>query len=282
MKKKPIAFFSVSSKEYFKYAVNFWRSMTKFHSSSDIDMILYTNEDNFDNLKYLPGGIQRRDLQPFLEDSKFFFRQKPIIMDQLLDEYEYVVGFDADSIILGNLDYIINMKGADVGTIYNWNRYDTQFYPMVEIMRVGIAPVEYFNCGLVACRNKQFAHNWLVNCFSPQFERCQYGEQDILNIMCYFGNWNVVCFDLPFQEPNAKEITYFGWHGLINKGEVNRAIVKDGEIIVPQGLGDTPFPPRDVKIKVFTLGGGHGAVKDNFTAFFSPEAMARVNEILKP
>lgn len=276
LKKKPIAIFTVGSKEYSRYAIPMLRSLVKFVSPKDVDIFWYTNETNPKVLKKVPADIKLEDLNPLLVDPAFYFRQKPVLMDMLLDEYEYVIGMDSDMLILGDLDYVLKTQDMDVGTIYNWNRFDQQFYPMVEIARIGIYPAEYFNCSLVACRSKQFAHNWLVNCFSPQFDRVQYREQDILNVMCYYGNWNVRCFDLP--DNPAK---HFGWYGIIAKGELSRAIVKDGKVIVPKGFGDTPFPPEDVQIHAISLGGGHGAIKDNWNQFFTPEVMDHINKLIK-
>ena len=273
--KKPVVFFAVGSKEYAKYAIPFWRSMSKFHSPKDIPMLWYTNEKDPEVLKRLPEGIQLVDLDPLLADPAFYYRQKPVIMDTLLDEYELVCGFDSDQLILGDLNIILEANDYDVGTVFNFNRYDMQFYAQVEMNRIGIAPQEMFNCSLVAVRSKQFAHNWFVNCFTPQFDRMQYKEQDILNIMCYFGNWNVRAFDLPRAKDKPLD-----WYGIVAKGELARSTVKDGKIIIPQGLGDTPYPPNEVQLHAITLGGGHGALKDNWAQHFPPEVMIRIQEII--
>ena len=266
-------FFAVGSKEYSKYAIPFWRSMVKFHSPKDIDMIWYTDEKDPEVLKKLPTGIKLADLTPLLTDPAFYYRQKPILGELLLNDYELVVGFDSDQIILGNLNYILEAEDYDIGTVYNWNRFDQQYYPMVEMMRIGIMPAEYFNCSLVAMRSKKFVHTWLTWCFSPNFDRVQYKEQDGLNILAYSGNWNVRCFDLPTPK-------HFGWFGMLGKGEYVRAELRGKDIVVPKGFGATPFPPDDVQIHVATLGGGHGAVKDNWAAFFPPKVMERINEII--
>lgn len=276
MNKKPVVFFAVGSKEYSKYAIPFWRSMCRFHSPKDIDMIWYTDEKNEKVLEKLPQGIEIRDLTPLLVDPAFYFRQKPVLSEPLLDEYELVVGFDTDQIILGSLDYIINTKDYDVAVPYNWNRHDQKFYPMVEMMRIGIMPAEYFNCSTVAVRSKKFVHTWLVWCFSPSFDRCQYREQDGLNILCYSGNWNVRALDLP-DVPQK----HFAWYGLLGKGEYVRSELKGEDIIVPKGLGSTPFPPADVTIKIASLGGGHGAIKDNWANYFPPKVMVRIGELTK-
>ena len=269
-----ICFFAVGSKEYSKYAIPFWRSMVKFHSPKDIDMFWYTDEKDPQVLKRLPEGIKTKDLTPLLIDPGFYYRQKPVIGETLLKDYDLVVGFDSDQIILGDLNRFIENEDYDIGTVYNWNRFDQQYYPLVEMYRIGIMPAEYFNCSTVAMRSKKFVHTWLTWCFSPNFDRVQYKEQDGLNILCYSGNWNVRCFDLP-------EKTHFGWYGMIGKGEYVRAEVKEGKIVVPKGLGDTPFPPDDVQIHIATLGGGHGAVKDNWYNFFQPEVMKKIQEIIE-
>jgi hypothetical protein len=280
--KKPVCFFAVGSKEYSKYAIPFWRSMTKFHSPKDIDMIWYTDEKDPKVLEKLPKGIKIADLTPLLIDPGFYYRQKPIIMEMLLDDYELVVGFDTDMLILGSLSKIIEVSDYDIGTVYNFNRFDQQYFPQVEMYRIGISPAEYFNCSLVASRNQKFVHNWKVLCFSPQFDRVQYREQDILNVLCYYGNYNVRCFDLPFGQNKDGTSKYFAWHGPISKGELTRTIVKNGDIVVEKGLGSTPFPPENVVLKAVTLAGGHGAVKDNWSAFFPPDVIRYINEnILK-
>ena len=276
MNKKPVCFFAVGSKEYSRYAIPFWKSLTKFHKSSEIDMLWYTNEKDKDVLKRLPEGIKLVDLTPFLNDPAFYFRQKPMIAETLMDQYELVVGFDSDQLILGNLDHIIDTNDYDIAAPYNWNRHDQQFYPMVEIMRIGILLMEYFNCSTVAMRSKKFVHTWFTWCFSPNFDRCQYREQDGLNILAYSGNWNVRALDLPDGKPEN-----FSWYGMIGKGEWVRSEVRGNDIVVPKGLGSTPFPPEDVKIKIASLGGGHNAVKDNWSAFFPPKVMDYINKLVK-
>lgn len=273
MNKKPVCFFAVGSKEYSKYAIPFWRSMVNFHSPKDIDMLWYTNEKDKNILKRLPQGIKLVDIDPYLIDPVFYFRQKPILMEPLLDEYELVVGFDSDQLILGDLSYILKTSDYDCGTVINYNRWDEKVYPLVTIP--GIAPIEYFNCSLVALRSKKFAHHWQVLCFSPQFERLQYREQDLLNYLCYYGNYNIRCFDIP--DGVAK---YSAWHGMIAKGELHKSILRGKDIIIPKGEGDTPFPPQDITLKAISLGGGHGALKDNWSAFFPSEVMVRINELV--
>lgn len=274
VEKKPACFFTACDTENFKYAIPFFKSMVKFHDPKKIDMLCFTTENRKEELAKLPQGITVIDLTPHLQDQMFWFRQKPILSESLLDKYDLVVGFDSDQLIVGDLNYILETTDYDVGTVINWNRWDEKFYP--HVAGWGIFPAEYFNCGLVALRSKKFAHNWLVNCYTPQFDRLQYKEQDILNALCYYGNYNVRCFDHP--DPVKKN---FAWYGILGKGEWNRAILQNKKIIVPKGLGNTPFPPTDIEIKVIHMGGGKEAKKDNWAAFFSPEVYTYITTLIK-
>ena len=272
MSKEPVVIFTIADINNIKYAIPLLKSLRKFH---DWPVILYTDEKDPNKLPKIKN-LTVVDLTPYLQDQQFFYRATPILAEPLMDKYELVLKLDADQLILVDLSYILDTKDYDVGTVLNTNRIDFQTYGWVELARIGIMPIDYFNCGLVAMRNKRFVHNWLVDCLSVQFDRMQYKEQDILNILCYFGNWNVRCFD--HGDGIAK---YNAWHGLIGKGEWTRSFLKGNKVIVPQGLGDTPYPPVDMEIKVVHLAGGKDAKKDNWGAYFPANVMKRINELTK-
>lgn len=275
-KKKPVCFFTAASKSHLQYAIPFLKSLTKFHNPKEVDIMLFTDETDPGALRALPEGIQLRDLTPYLADPMFWYRQKPVLMEPLLDEYELVVGFDSDQIVLGDLNALIESKDYDVGVVVNWNRHDEKFYPIVEMMRIGIQPIQYYNCGLVALRSKKFAHIWLVNCFSGEYNYMQYKEQDVLNIMAHFGNWNVRCFDMP-NGPDSP----VSWYGILSKGELVRAEVENGKVMVKKGLGDQPFPPADVQLRIIHWGGGNGEGKCQWAQLCSPALMERIGEVTK-
>lgn len=268
--KKPILIFTCADSNNFQYTIKCINSLTKFHPiSKDVDILVITDVEPKEATAKLPKGVILEDLKPYIKDDPYFFyRQKPIIAEQHMDDYELVIGIDSDSIITGSLDYVFNTKDYDIGTVINWNRSDPQLYGFVQFQ--GILPVEYFNCGFVAMRNKKFVHDWKVLCFTPQWERCQYKEQDMLNAMCYYGNWNVRCFDHGDGVAN-----YHGWHGLIAKGELIRAELRGDEIIIPKGEGDTPFPPDDMTVKVIHTGGGPTPNKLNYKTWFTDERIIK-------
>lgn len=274
--KKPACFLTAVSSDQLKYAITFWKTLTKFHSPKEIDMLCYTNEKDPEKLKALPEGIKVVDLTSYLDDQMFWFRQKPILMEPLLDKYELVVGFDSDQIVLGDLNAILESNDYDAGVVINWNRFDEKFYPIVEIMRLGIQPVQYYNCGLVALRSKQFAHTWLVNCFTQEYNFMQYKEQDILNVLTHFGNWNVRCFDMP-NGPDSPTSFY----GIVGKGEWAQSEIEGDKVMVRKGEGPQAFPPSDVQIRIAHMGGGNGAPKDNWNQFFPPTVMERIQELIK-
>lgn len=273
--KKPVLIFTTADQNNFPYAVLMLNSLTKFHKPPEVDIILFTNETRKEQLARLPKGVEVKDVTPFLDDPAFWYRQKPILAEQFMDDYEVVLGMDADQLVVGSLDYIFTTKDYDIGTVINGNRVDPQFYGVVQFQ--GVHPMEYFNCGLVAMRSKKFVHDWKVLCYTPQFDRSQYREQDLLNAMCYYGNWNVRCFD--YGDGPAK---YFAWHGLIAKGELPRAILKGTDIVIPKGEGDSPFPPTDITLKVIHTGGGNMPNKLAYQGWFSDQKIVeRIDALVK-
>lgn len=250
--KKPVLIVTIADDKNLTLAKQLENSLKKFHPD-----VPYT-------------CIQGEELQALLKnDPNFFYRATPILGERYLKEYELVIKIDADSIITGDLSYIWNTKDYDIGTVMNWNRVDPKIYGVVQAQ--GILPVEYFNCGLVAMRSEDFIHRWNVACFSPQFERLQYREQDILNILCYYGNFNIRCFDHGDGPAN-----YHAWHGLIAKGEWLRAEVKGEKIIIPKG--EDNFPNKDVDLKVIHIAGGQ--VKPSYKTLFKEDVIQHLNKLV--
>lgn len=275
--KKPAIFFAACDEQNFPYAVSFWNSLTKFHKPEDIDMILYTTEKRPQELKKLPKGIKIEDLTERLKlDPMFWYKQKPVLAEPLLRNYDLVVGFDVDQIILGSLDYILNTKDYDVGTVLNFNARDAEEYGVVGGW--GIEPAEYFNCGMVALRSEKFAHHWAVLCYSEQFNKLQYKEQDLLNILCYYGNYNVRCFD--HGDGVAK---MEAWWGLFAKTWWNMALMKDGKVILPKNEQEGKLPLVDTELKIIHMAGGNRPNKmGNVKTYFQDEVSDYIDSLVKP
>ncbi len=258
--RKPVVFFTIADDKNLPYAKNLEKSFKHFHK--DIDFLTITGDE----------------LQAYLQaDKDFFYRSTPIIAEKLIKDYELVVKIDADSIVLGDLSYIWKTKDYDVATVINWNRKDPQQFGLIGGW--GILPTEYMNAGLVVMRSERFIKNWRRICFTLQFSRLQFREQDILNGMIYYGDYNVRCLDYP-----DKPAGMCAWWGLISKGEWLRAkVVEDKEkfskkVVVPKGEGDKPFPNADTEIKIIHVGGGNTiGNKMNYKTWFGEDVIERIN-----
>jgi len=253
--KKPVIAITVADKNNEKYAGMLERSFKHFHP--DIPF------------KAITGA----DLEIYTKDDPhFFYRQKPIIGEQYLSEYDCVLGLDADQIVLGDLSYIWETKDYDVGCVLNFNQPDAERYGIIQGW--GIHPVEYVNCGLVAMRSLKFVHNWKVWCYSNQFERLQYREQDGLNALVYHGNWNVRIFD--HGDGPAKMAAFWG---LFGKTYWPKAVLKDKKVIIPKN--DTGIPKVDTELKVIHWGGGNIGNKLNYRVFFNEEVSDFIDTVIK-
>lgn len=247
---KTIAFTIADSnnRQYAKMMIN---SLHKFHP--DLEVKIYGDKEIAKYKEKYPN---------------FFYMATPIIANELLQKYDTVVKLDADQIITGDLDFVLTSEGWDVGTVYNGNPTDFKTYGPITIQ--GVDPSEYFNAGFVALRNKEFVQHWLDLCNSRYFGRLQYREQDLLNIMCHYGEYKVKCFDDydPFYN-------YRAWHGLRSKGEWLRVELKDNKLILP--ASENNYPDQDTEIKVLHWAGGNLPNKMNYRLFFNEEVIERLN-----
>lgn len=256
--KKPVIVFSIADERNKPYAQKMEASLRKFHPNIPFHL------------------VEGEELQRYLQaDPQFFYRATPIVAEKFIKDYELVIKIDADSLVVGSLDYLLETKDFDVFTVLNFNHADAQEYPLVAGW--GISPIEYFNAGFVAMRSEKFVTDWRAQCFTPQYERMQFKEQDILNAICYFGNYNVRCGD-----HGDGVAGMHAWWGLISKGEWSRAILKGKKIIVPKGEGETPFPVQDTELKVLHWAGGAGSVdKLNYRTRFSEEVVEYLDTLVK-
>jgi len=252
--KKPVLVFTIADEANMPYAKMLENSFKKFHP--DVPFKVITGDELKGELKI---------------DPHFFYRATPIIAQRYIKEYELVLKIDADSIITGSLDYVLNTKDYDVGTVMNWNRVDPKTYGVVQGW--GILPVEYMNCGFVAMRSEEFVKQWKNLCFTPQFDRMQYREQDLLNALIYFGNWNVRCFD-----HGDKVAGMSAWWGLIAKGELSRAELQGDKIIIPKA--DDNFPKADVELKVIHAAGGSKANKMNYRTWVNEKVADKIEQLV--
>lgn len=238
-------FFSIATDpknmEYYEMMKN---SLKKFHP--DIPLFLWDAEKA---KKY--------------DDEMFHYRSTPVIMKELMNDYELIIQTNADQIITGNLDHVLR-GDYDVGVVYNANRVDPKQYGVVSCW--DIPYTYYYNLGFVAVRSKRFIEHWNKLVFSYHFGNYQYKEQDLLNIMLYYGDYRIKCFDE--YDPKTKE-SY--WNGLISKGEWHRAIMRGDKMVIPKS--EDGYPERDKELKVLHWAGGNNGVKMNYKTYFNQDCI---------
>jgi hypothetical protein len=197
-------FYTIYDKNNESLAVKFRNSLKKFHP--DIPLIEFTDKEVNET------GIPR---------PQIFYMSAPYFAKKLMDEgYEHVIKMDCDQLVTGKLDHILQNESYDVGTVLNFNQRDYKQFGQIQVWDIG--KEQYINNGFVSLRNKEFVEHWLSLCLRPNINHYQFREQDILNIICYYGNYKVTCFDLSNK-----------WHGLVSKDYWLQATIKDGKLIVP-------------------------------------------------
>ena len=244
--KKPRIAFSPTDQANLKYFEMMKNSLRKFHSEEDLPLLLIGPEQI---AKY--------------NDPEFFYRHKPIVMSELIQEYETVIGIDADSIITGNLSHIWE-DDFDVAVVQNSNPREDKAYP---IRFLSIHPLDYVNCGLVVVKSEKFMKHWHKLAFSPHFRNFQYREQDLLNIMVHYGDYNV-----KFLDKSNK------WHGLISKGYWSQIELRGDQLWLPK---NEEWPQdEDKQIVVLHYAGGNTEKWRDMNIKFKPEIVKRIEELI--
>ncbi len=194
----------------------------------------------------------------------FFYISTPYYSRKLIKEYQQVIKIDADSIITAPLEIIDNPENFDVGVVFNWTR--DAISNTVKVW--DITPQGYFNNGFVVFRNAEIIeHIWKL-CNQAFFRNYPFGEQVMLNIVCYYGNYKVKALDVGDS-----------WYGLRSKSEWNKAIMQDGKIVIPKGKD--LFPEQDKIIRAIHWARGNMDVKMNYKIYFNEECSDYIDNLLK-
>lgn len=247
--------FVIATKQYDETYRRFLNSLRKFHP----DLEVYR--------------INTAEIEE-THDSQIFMRAKPYFACQFFDKgYELVIGADVDQIITGNLDRIL-LGDYEVGTVLNINRVDPTMYGLVSVGTIN--PEKYYNAGFVAMTSAKFARHWNKLCHSEHYPKFQYREQDLLNIICHYGEYQVTCFD----EYDAT-IDYAAWHGLICKGEGMKMVMRDGELILPAQLDG--YPKGEKKIKILHNAGGQNEkpIQEAYRTQFNEDVITYLTKLME-
>ena len=243
---KTIAF-TVADKNNLVYAKKMINSFHKFHPDIPVEI------------------IGPAELEQIKHPAKFYI-MTPLIARSLIPKYDLVLKLDADQVITGPLDHVIDDATYDLGCVLNWNRVDPQRYDF-PLTVWDIPDRDYMNCGFVAMRSQEMIEHWWDLCMRPNLQRYRFAEQDLLNIIYHYGNYNVKCFDHSDK-----------WHGLVSKGEWNKMVIKKDKLILPV---TDDYPDEEKEIKVLHWAGGQVPHKMNFKAEFSPEVAKHLESLVK-
>jgi hypothetical protein len=243
MKKVAFTIADRTNEPYLKMFVN---SLRKFHAEEELPLVVI-DQEKLDKIK----------------DDQKFYRMTPFIAKDLLKEYELVIKFDCDQIVTGKLNHLWEDASYDIGVVLNGNPTEPSY--TVWDIPAGV----YMNCGLVAMRNKEFVNHWWSLCTSQHFQMYQFREQDLMNIMLNYCNYNVRCFDWSDK-----------WHGLVSKGWW-QFIEKRGEDLI-LSKEDRPWPLDGEKIiKVIHWAGGNDSTKMNYRTRFKKEVVDYLDFLVK-
>lgn len=242
-----IAFVTIYDKKHGEKAYMLRNSLKKFHP--DIPFIEVQDEeiDSF--------GIPRPHV---------FYMAAPLIANKYMEQYKTIVKLDVDQIVTGSLTEVLEDPLYDVGCVYNYNRMDAEKYGLIKIW--DIPPSQYVNNGLVVLRNREFVHHWLTLCGRPNFMNYPMREQDLLNILVYYGNYRVKMLD-----------EGIGWYGLSAKADWNTAIMRGKDVIIPQ----SQYVSHEKVLKMIHFAGGEQGAKMNYHSYFSPEVSAYIDSLVK-
>ena len=247
-KKLKVIAVTIADKANMRHYEKLKNSLRKFHSQEELPLVLIDEKE----IKSVP-------------DEHFFYRATPIIGHRFLEQYDVVIKLDADQIITGDISHTWEGK-FDVAVVNNSNPREVKTYP---VSVWDINPLAYVNCGFVVMKSKEFAKHWLDLCYSNHFQNYKMREQDLLNILVFYGNYAV-----KFLDAGPK------WHGLIAKQYVSKAKMVDGKIILPKN--DEWPTDEDKQIICYHFAGGNDVNKGNYKLYFKEEVVKYLDKLVKP
>jgi lipopolysaccharide biosynthesis glycosyltransferase len=187
----------------------------------------------------------------------------PFITAQLIDHYDIVIHFDADSMIVGKLDELLDESNLefDIIGVRNNNDYNKAGKDQF-ISNPGLDPQLYLNAGLVAITNKDVVEEWM-NKNIEYANQMPFQEQTVLNHIAM--NYKTKILD-PIESN-----VYYGISNLYGNN-THWDSWKDIHLI------DNELVLNNKKVKVLHHGGGHDAKKLDFD-LFSDEVKNKLKQI---
>ena len=171
--KKKLVIFQIRSDKFKEIGMQMENSLKYFHP--DIPFIVFNQQKIDEAQKERPNFMKLYGY--------------PYIGLKLSKEYEMVIQMDADSIICGKLDELLNIdQQYDLACVQNNSSRGFQ-------NTYGDIPIdEYVNAGLVASRSEVFWYEWLDRC-EKESKGKYFGEQDVLNIIIHSKKYKLLMLD---------------------------------------------------------------------------------------
>jgi hypothetical protein len=184
-----------------------------------------------------------------------------------LNEFDMVVHFDADSMIVGKLDELLSENNLHYDVIGVRNNNDFNKAGKDGAITQGNIPIEkYINAGLVAITSKKFLQSWCIKNISEGNNQ-PFQEQSVLNSIIDEYNYKLKILD-----PKESNVHY-GISGLFGTEThwdswKEISLNENKELIL-----------RNKFVKVIHHAGGHSKHKLDFN-MFSQEVSERLYEII--
>ena len=240
--------FTIADENNMKYANMMAKSLRKFHSAEELPLVIVGPEE-----------LKKWTIDPF-----FFYRATPVIAAGLMEEFDTVIKIDADSIITGDLSASWT-DPVDAACVFNSNPREYQAYPYTIL---DINPLEYLNCGYVVMKSKELVKHWKDLCFTYHFNNYQMKEQDLLNIIAHYGNYQIQALDVGDSL----------W-GLSSKGYWKDIVFEKGKLMLhPQEDG---YPRASKYIKIIHWAGGNEPQKMNYRTKFKEDVVKYLDKLVK-
>lgn len=120
-------------------------------------------------------------------DPLFMERATPSIATMLFKDYEQVIKIDSSVQLEGSLDELLNDTG-EWATMCVLN-FNPKSPPEAPSAVWDVHPLAYTDSRFMIMRDKNFATDWLAMCHKPFFANYKGKENDVLNMLVYYGDY---------------------------------------------------------------------------------------------
>ena len=244
MKKQKVCAYVVADSNNMKFYENLKKTWEK--TNPDIELRLFGEKE-----------IKEQN------DPHFFYRATPVLGRELLKEYDTVIKIDADSLVFSDLSHTWD-GDFDLAVVQNSNPREAQ---KLEVKLWNLHPLQYVNAGYVVMKSKKFVEHWYKQCFSPNFTAYRYREQDLLNILIFYGNYKVKFLDIADK-----------FHGLASKGYEPEMVLEKGKIILKST--DEWATDGDKEICITHFAGGNDPNKGKYKTMYSSKVAKHIDKLL--